>query len=193
MQILLPRVYNSKSIHKDISLKRPLFFLAGPVRGGGDWQARMAHLIEQEVPDCILAVPCRWTENHQLSSYFTQKEDGAFPRQLNWEQFYLEEAGIGNVPGCVLFWLAFESEEDKHPGPEPYSMDTRGEVAEWRMRIKFQNARVVVGADDRYYGLSQIQRNYNHVLGYEFPIYKTMEETAHAAVLRMKEDVEGRR
>ena len=61
-------------------------------------------------------------------------------------------------------------------------MDTRGELAEWRMRVKYEKARVVIGAEAGFIGLSMIQRNYWHVLGDDFPFYKSIEETADAAV-----------
>lgn len=181
MQILIPK--RSFPAGGD-DPNRPLFFLAGPVRGGGDWQKDMA-LILQELTSgyCTVAVPCRWDETHPLKKYFVVGPDDHFERQLNWERHFLAEAGLTRKHGCVLFWLGVESAEDPHPGPEPYSMDTRGELAEWRMRIKFQNARVVVGAEDEYFGLSQIKRNYSLELGYDFPILTNMEETAHAAVI----------
>lgn len=60
-------------------------------------------------------------------------------------------------------------------------MDTRGELGEWRWRMKTENARVVVGAEPEFLGLSQIQRNFSATLGYDFPIYDSIEKTARAA------------
>jgi len=60
-------------------------------------------------------------------------------------------------------------------------MDTRGELGEWRWRIKTGQARVVIGAEPAFPGLSQIQRNFNAALGREFPIYPSIAETAKAA------------
>jgi hypothetical protein len=182
MRILVPKFSID---YGDYEPGSPIFFLAGPVRGGADWQQEMALLLGEAVPTCIVAIPCRWGEDHPMSAYFLRGNRVRFPRQLNWERLYLREAGIGFAPGCVVFWLKEESTEDPHPGPEPYSMDTRGEVAEWRMRMRFQNARVVIGAEDGYFGLSQIQRNYSLELGYEFPIYRTLQETADAAIRMM--------
>ncbi len=185
MQILVPkRSINIPQFYGD-GLIRPIIFFAGPVRGGGDWQVPMAHLVKEhpKLTKSIVAIPCRWDATHKMAPCFISGDQNVFPRQLNWERKYLKIAGLAPppVPGCVLFWLGEEDTASPHPGPEPYSMDTRGEVAEWRMRMAFQNARVVIGAEPGYHGLSQIQRNYSQELGYDFPIYQTKEATVNAA------------
>lgn len=183
MQILIPKRWVRVPQFDAGQNMRPLLFFAGPVRGGGDWQVSMAKAVERHprLFDSVIACPCRWSASHSMAPHFISGTLGRFPRQLDWEREYLKIAGLSKFPGCVIFWLGCESETDPHPGPEPYSMDTRGEVAEWRMRMAFQNARVVIGAEAGYHGLSQIQRNYSFELGYDFPIYKTMEETVDAA------------
>lgn len=181
MKILVPNRYLEVN-NKTVTRESPLIFLAGPVRGGGDWQVPMSHILEQKLPGCTLAIPCRWGSDHMLYTYFAGEDTKKFARQLNWERFYLQEAGIGENPGCILFWLGLESRDHPHPGPEPYSMDTRGELGEWRARMKFESARVVIGAEEGYHGLSQIQRNFSEMLGYDFPIYPTLAATAEAAL-----------
>lgn len=184
MRILVPKFSLD---YGDYTPGCPIFFLAGPVRGGDHWQQEMALLFAHVVPECLVAIPCRWDSDHEMNEYFIDGTRMKFPRQLNWERYFLKEAGIGFTPGCVIFWLPEESRKNPHPGPEPYSMDTRGEIAEWRMRVKFQNARVVIGCPDQdaYHGFSQIHRNYSLELGYQFPVYPTMEATVHAAVRMM--------
>lgn len=183
MKILVPNRWMSVGDIANESMTRPLFFLAGPVRGGGDWQHQMCLLLEKRkhVENCVIVCPCRWGEEHPLASRFVQGPDNVFARQLNWERHYLELAGLHRKPGCIVFWLGCESKEAPHPGPEPYGMDTRGELGEWRWRMKTENARVVIGADADFFGLSQIQRNFSQALGYDFPIYQTLGETAKAA------------
>ncbi len=142
----------------------------------------MSRILKQKSGGCTIAIPCRWGGEHPLHRYFAGEESSRFARQLNWERFYLQEAGVGENPGCILFWLGLESPDRPHPGPEPYSMDTRGELGEWRARMEFESARVVIGAEEGYHGLSQIQRNYSEMLGYSFPIYPTLAATAEAAL-----------
>ena len=117
-----------------------------------------------------------------------ERPEGSFNRQLDWERFYLQFASLRRNRGCIIFWLGCESKESPHPGPEPYAMDTRGELGEWRWRMRTEGARVVIGAESGFLGLSQIQRNFTWALGYDFPIYKTIEETAKAAVNFSTED-----
>jgi len=181
MRIILPKTYFRFSPEEPWD-KTLVFFLAGPVRGGGDWQQEACRLIAHKAPNSIVAVPTRWEANHPLTPYKVHGSDNVFPRQLNWERHYLEEAGLSTFAGCIIFWLPLESRTSPHPGPEPYSMDTRGELAEWRMRMKFEGARVVVGAEEGFHGLSQIQRNFSLTLGYEFPIHGTLEATIDAAL-----------
>lgn len=178
MQILVPK--------RRISAEKlsPMFFLAGPIRGGGDWQHKMCLELQNQLwtAEFVIACPCRWTDAHPLAPNFVADPEGRFLYQLDWEREYLEVAGSRPGFGCVVFWLCCESTESPHPGPEPYAMDTRGELGEWRWRMKTENARVVVGAEPEFLGLSQIRRNFTAALGYDFPIYSSMEETAAAAI-----------
>lgn len=180
MRIIVPKRF--------VTPNYPLFFLAGPVRGGGDWQADMFRTLQRFLPrERGTAVsPCRWGKDpkHPLTGSFAQGPEERFEHQLDWERYYLERAGLPtNKPGCIIFWLPLESQTHPHPGPEPYAMDTRGELGEWRGRM-MHNPRIhlVIGADPKFLGLSQIRRNFSAALGYTFPIYHTMEETARAAI-----------
>ncbi len=183
MKILVPKRWMSVGDIATNTIIHPLFFLAGPVRGGGDWQHKMCLALGKQrwVENCIIVCPCRWDERHPLAEHFVEGPENCFGRQLDWERHYLELAGTHKNPGCIVFWLGCESVELPHPGPEPYAMDTRGELGEWRWRMKTEKARVVIGAESSFLGLSQIQRNFSQALGYDFPIYDSMEKTARAA------------
>ena len=186
MQILIPKRRMRISVLGNGDVSRPLYFLLGPIRGGGDWQHAMCLALKEHniTPDCVIACPCRWDEEHPLAGYFLDGyDDGYFPRQLNWERHYLQMAGVERRPGCIVSMLPCESKEEPHPGPEPYAMDTRGELGEWRWRVKTERARLVIGAEEGFLGLSQIKRNFDLALGHEFPVYRSIEETARAASL----------
>jgi len=187
MHILLPK---DDAVYTDETLDLPHFFLAGPIRGGGDWQKEMCLILDSLEDDCVIICPCRWTEEHALRKYFfSRTRPNMYDRQLTWERYYLEHTSVSkNKPnptlGCTIFWLPCESKKEPHPGPEPYAMDTRGELGEWRVRMKYEKARVVIGGDYGFHGLSQIGRNFSQHLGYEFTIHSSMKETAKAAVRR---------
>ncbi|WKZ29258.1 MAG: hypothetical protein QY323_00845 [Patescibacteria group bacterium] len=162
----------------------PLLFLAGPIRGGGDWQKKCCEFLQWHYDRPFYAiVPCRWGATHPLHGFAAEGKSDAFERQLSWERHYLNLAA---KKGCLLFWLPCESATEPHPGPEPYAMDTRGELGEWRGRMMHDPAlRVVVGAESGFHGLSQIQRNFNEALRCQFPIHATMQETVRAALAKL--------
>ena len=139
---------------------------------------------ENRAEFAVVACPCRWQESHPLAGSFLKGHEHFFSRQLAWERHYLELAATDRNPGCIIFWLPNESAESPHPGPEPYAMDTRGELGEWRWRMKTEGARVVIGAELGFYGLSQIEYNFSIALGDDMPIYASIEATAKAAVAR---------
>ena len=179
MKILVPKPF----VYPFGAERRPLFFIAGPIRGGGDWQQRMCRVLEELAPNCFVACPSRWGDSHPLSSKFVSGDDNKFPRQLNWERQYLEFAGTAPYPGCIIFWLPVQREA-RAVSDGPYAQDTYGELGEWRgrlMRSPF-SVRVVVGAEKFFPGLDVIERNFTLALKQPFPIYGTMEETARQAV-----------
>lgn len=187
MSVILPK--NSPT-----GWEGPLIFLAGPVRGGGDWQYQAYTEIEQQLDHFEVAIPMRYEKDypgHPLLGKQAPSTSGSpvFPRQLAWENYYMRRA---SKHGCLMFWLAFESEEHPHPGPEPFAMDSRREIGKWTAYLEHNpELKVVVGADPRFYGLDQIQRELNDTLGdgLHFPIHSTLEDTVRAAVARAKSEV----
>lgn len=180
MKVILPKG------HSDIFRiwGTPVFFLAGPVVGGDDWQYRMCRLLQERVfGDFFVAIPCRYSADHPLQIFRAEETGQPFDRQLTWERYYLDCASQPSQPGCIIFWLPCESQVSPRSDGLPYAMDTRGELGEWRGRLMY-NSRlsVVVGAEENFPGLSQIQRNFDQALGRDFPICGSMEETADAAV-----------
>lgn len=168
--------------------KTPLFFLAGPVQGGGDWQRRALYLINRYQEHCLVAIPCRYSENDELRRLHASpySSGGVFERQTDWEGHYLERASRN---GCVLFWLACEDKENPRTDGEPYGRDTSGELGGYGWGpFKYEpNLHVVVGAEPDYHGLSVIKRNFDNSLKRDFPIYATLEETVRAAVQKSYE------
>ena len=63
MKILLPKTLLEET---EEFLSLPLFFLAGPILGGGDWHARMSEILTQKAGDCIIVNPSRYSEDHSL-------------------------------------------------------------------------------------------------------------------------------
>lgn len=185
MKIILPNKWFELKDHVIGNL--PVYFLAGPIRGGGDWQSRMCDVLARESPtDFVVACPRRLHQEktpHRLAEHFVfDAVQDDFPRQLAWEQYYLAMAGLHALKGCIIFWLGVESADDPHPGPEPYAMDTRRETGKWQMKMQYEGASVIWGANEHYYGLSQIQRDFEYEHGRPTIFHPTIEDTAKAAI-----------
>lgn len=158
---------------------QPLFFLAGPIKGGGDWQATMCDTLEEFVPDCFVVVPCRWKEDHRLFEKRAFGHENSFDRQLPWERYYLDLAAHF---GCIVFWLPCESRTNPRDDGRPYADETRGELGEWRGRmIEDKDLRVVIGAEPEFPGLDAIRRNFGLAIQTDFPIEESIGKTAFAA------------
>ncbi|MES2966403.1 MAG: hypothetical protein V4668_01290 [Patescibacteria group bacterium] len=172
--------------------EQPLFFLAGPIRGGGDWQAQMAETIISVMPHASIACPSRWNSNHRLARHFHRPFSEASNRQLAWERHYLKQAGLDpDAIGSIIFWLGLESTENPHPGPEPYAMDTRREIGKFTAYLEVLrdfpelrgrlDARVVVGGHPQFHGLSVIMDELQNATGRDVPFFTNMKDLVYAA------------
>jgi len=177
MQIILPKTH----VFPDREL--PFFFLAGPIRGGGDWQQRLTYLLLETVGnDFTVANPSRYPLNHPLHHLRVPGDETYFKRQLEWERFYLEYAAKYAKHGAILFWLGSESETDPRIEDLPYARDTYGELGEWRGRMMHEpDLRVLIGADPDFPGLDVIRRCYEAALGPQFRISDSIEDLAGRA------------
>jgi hypothetical protein len=128
----------------------------------------MCLALEKRLGDFTAAIPCRYTAEHPLYQYRLEGNDNFFSRQLPWERHYLEFA---SVQGCIIFWLPEESVAQRRSDGLPYAMDTRGELGEWRWRMRGR-ARVVLGGEAGFPGLDAIRRNLDQALGYGRPDYR---------------------
>jgi hypothetical protein len=170
------------------TIKSPLFFLAGPIRGGGDWQSHMAEHIMSRESSALIACPSRWDSKHRLAHHFYQPFSQADNRQLVWERHYLKQAGLEpHTAGCVIFWLGIESVTRPHHGPEPYAMDTRREIGKFTAFAEMMNIRMVVGGDRSFHGLDVILFELSEAIGKPFPFYETMAEVADHAILTARQ------
>lgn len=180
MRLLLP-----KTFVQDSEINQPLFFLAGPVNGGGNWQEKCCTEIAKLIPDFLAVVPCRWQSKDNLFCYRVSGIEDAFSRQTRWEYHYLKLAAQKSKEhkGCIIFWLPNESKTQPRNDGQPYARDTLGELGYWRAHLEFyKSMHLVVGAEPDFPGLSVIRENFRLSMGAEFPFYLTLEETARRAV-----------
>ncbi len=130
MKIILPKTFVQPTP------ATPLFFLAGPVRGGDDWQFKCCKEIDRQIggKDFYAVIPYyhkTLPANHPSFEFKVNGDENHFERQLNWERYYLD---VASKSGSVIFWLPAESKTDPRPGGG-YATDTRGEIGEWRGRL----------------------------------------------------------
>lgn len=163
-----------------------LYFLAGPVMGGGDWRRTAIHRLMELDKDCYIVCPCRYPADDPISWLAIKTDVGLptsqieFESQIKWERHYLE---LASIYGAIIFWLPVEDKDNPRPKADgPYARDTYGELGRWSVRSSKELATVIVGADPKFSGLSVIQKNFDEDHGEPFKIHNTLDETLFSAV-----------
>lgn len=185
MKVLIPKTY--VEIDPDYG---PLFFLAGPVRGGGDWQKDAVEEILKHLGRFYVAIPYYYNtqDDYPLMCMCEKGKEDHFARQLNWERYYID---LAQQQGCLIFWLPEEDTTNPRlPEEGPYASDTRGEIARASVELKYNPGnRLVVGAEPKFPGLSQMQRNFSLDQGLQgdakWPFCASLEETVALAVRKV--------
>lgn len=126
---------------------RKVFFLAGPIRGGGGWQMQAAEILWKKFPGCIVADPSRWdvalknasSEEERLvilehiKNGIGVKDGQKYEVQAAWESDHMTMAA---EKGTLLFWMERESKESPRSKDEGvYAQDTRPEFGIWIERV----------------------------------------------------------
>lgn len=178
VKILIPKGYYELTPEDG-----PVFFLAGPVRGGSDWQKTVVEELSKKLEKCVIAIPYYFAADEHFPLKETAEEGvpGKFGRQLAWERYYLEEAA---KKGCIIFWLPEENKLKPRPlDAGPYATDTRGEIGRWSVEQKYNpDYNVVLGAEENFFSLSQIERNWIADQGHDVVFPRTIPELVDMAI-----------
>ena len=169
MHLILP---NTPFDVENLKPGERLYFLAGPISGGGDWHKKAIQLLVKNDPNCYIACPAYTIEKssgHELFSFSIDPNGNyrrlpPFPDQTNWERYFMKHA---TRLGALLFWLGNEDKNNpRDPKTGPYARDTRGEIARWSVlgaqnfgAGKHDESNMYIGADPEFPGLKQIQKN----------------------------------
>lgn len=148
-------------------IDNPIIFLAGPIQGASDWQARAIEILHSANPDLVIASPRR--------DSFGERFD--YREQVDWETEYLRRAGFN---GVILFWLA--KEQEQIPG-RSYAQTTRFELAEWVTEHKYTGAKVVIGIEEGYSGARYVRHRLREYDG--IPVVDSLETVCQEALNRM--------
>ena len=178
MKLLLPQT------HVNIEHDDVVFFLAGPIKGAGDWQKQACIFLSEKVPNAYIVCPSRYKPDHELYQHRMKGDENRFESQTEWERHYIH---IAAIQGCLIFWLPVESIENPRKDGN-YARETRGELGEWRGRLIYEESfSVVVGVEDGFPGLERIDKNFQYALpDKNFKIHYFLQETLSAAVQKIK-------
>ncbi len=168
MRLILPKTYV-----RDID--NALIFLAGPIACAPLWQDKAIEIIHSKNPDIYIASPSKKLRMEYLDKAMPGDKT-KFPKQLDWERYYLE---LASKKGVILFWLP---KEKQHSCEKTYTRDTTGELGEWRGRLIYdKNIKLVIGGEVGFDGLDIIKRNYLAVKP-DMKFHSGLEETCEEAV-----------
>lgn len=134
------RFYTSPNyIPEEIDHDIPIVFLAGPVQGAPDWQARFAQTILNKRSDIIVASP---------RPHYTIDADFDADKQIAWEIAHRARA---RKFGVTAIWFAAQDPTIPYPEGRPYAQTTRielGETVGWLRAHR--NLAFTVGFDPNY-------------------------------------------
>lgn len=144
-------------------------FLAGPIQGTPDWQARAAEHIHFVDNDIVIASPRK--------DYLD--EEFIYEAQVDWETHFLNRAA---KRGGIMFWLASQTEET--PG-RAYAQTSRFELGEWKVRYNKGGIKLVVGIEEGFGNARYIRRRFEQDCP-NVPIYRTLLSTCVSVATILK-------
>lgn len=202
INLILPKM----GFEIDFNEGNRLYFLSGPISGGGEWQTMAIKMISELDPGCYVACPHGYDTSHWIFKthvhFAVENKDNVieFPNQTLWERYHLERA---SYYGSIIFWLPCENENNPRKNG-PYAQDTYGELGSWRvkasnphvfsfergkMRRHFHRVNLVIGAESGFPGLKTIQKNFDAEFGRPYLIHSTLKETVENAVALAKKNI----
>ena len=154
--------------HTEITKETKVIFLAGPIQGADNWQAKVIEMFKtkfQEPNSVVIANP--------RSTIAPNFWDDSI---IDWETKYLN---LASKTGVILFWMA---PEVKYYCDRSFAQTTRFEFAEWLTKAQYnEDIRLAVGIDPEYTG----QRYIKHRMGdmtNMFPILTSLESTVEETI-----------
>ncbi len=157
----------------------PLFFLAGPTRGGGGWQDVCCKELSRLFHDFYAAIPYFPHNSRECSHVCRGIHD--VTEQLKWKRHYFERA---SRMGCVILWLPEESKiSPRPPGKGSYAQATIADIARSSVYLKRNSdLNIVIGAEPGFPELERIQANFQLEFGSTFPFHTSLRSVIEAAI-----------
>lgn len=163
---------------KDI--KRPLIYLAGPVRCAPKWQDEAIEVLVEAPHKVVIATPTTEVKE-SLKRYLMPGDKTHFERQRAWERHYLD---IASRNGAIMFWLPGA---EHHDCAKVYGVMTRLELGQWLTRhMHDKSVRLCIGTDGRFPEFDTIKYDISQDAP-ELEIKRSLKETCLEA-LRLSGD-----
>ncbi len=176
--LILPRT--------SVSLRnKKLFYLAGPVEGGGNWQKKAIVVLRKKFPDAYFAFNCPFDRMRRLRRFAVRGDEAQYSNETEWQREHMEFAA---KHGCLVFWLGpQDKEEDVDFSKVPYGLEASREEAEWAFRL-FCNKklRVVIGTHHSFPGQGRIMENLLVLFGINVPLHGRLQDVLDATIKMAK-------
>jgi hypothetical protein len=165
--------------------KQKLFYLAGPVEGGGGWQKKAISILRKDFPEAYFAFRCPFNEMRRLRRFALKGEEEQYSSEAEWRRDQMEFAAMS---GCLMFWLGPQDKEEEADFTKiPYGLIASREEAVWAFRLFYNNKlRVVIGVHHSFPGHDEIVENLLDLFGANFHVYNRLPDLLEAAALRAK-------
>lgn len=164
---------------------RHIYFLLGPIQGGGDWQSDAIRLLAEQDPGCIVACPKKYEIGHEFNKYGLSTQGAPlFDNQTEWERYYIFESGYH---GSAIMYLPEEDKENPRVDG-PYAQDTRPEIGRYSVHSAYykkgigRRFHLVVGGEENFPGLKTIRKNFEGDHDGPFCLYFSLDKLVKAAV-----------
>lgn len=196
IKLILPREEDLTQPGVEIldTTRENVYFLAGPIQGGGNWQEQAIIVLAAMDPDCIIICPRRYKKTDKLFSEYQYIFDQSFPSpdvqqiefesHTEWGRYYLEKAAF---LGSIIFFLPNEDVHDPRNDGSPYARDTYGELGRWGVRSgqNKEEITMTVGIARGFPGRQEIKKNLKEDHKKAFKIHDHLHATLHEAVLQV--------
>ncbi len=193
IKLILPREEDltQPGIEIPNTTRENVYFFAGPIQGGGNWQEKAIILISAIDPDCIIISPRRCEKTDKLFSEYQHILDQSFPspdaqkiefkNHTEWGRYYLEKAAF---LGSIIFYLPKEDVNEPRKDGSPYARDTYGELGRWSVRSGQNKKQIMmtVGIAPEFPGREEIRKNLCEDHQANFKIHDHLNVTINHAV-----------
>lgn len=183
---------NSIVLSEEQLKKNNIYFLAGPILGGGNWQKDAIKMLEQKDPGCYVVCPWDWYQPHELYASSIPQDKLLALKHKEWTTYYME---LSAKYGSLIFWLPCEKQHTDN-----YIRDTYYQLKLWGNSYSKNWAiyNITIGAEGKFPSLSIIKKNWleDSKIQPSYPtnipetlFYTTIEDTIIGAINNINQEL----